>query len=193
MPRNEKAITLEIGQKVGEFIVLRKEYVGRNKTWVCRCKCGAEKVFWRASAILRQQTCGCGTDGAGLTAKQRRSMLSRMQGYKNGAKKRGFEWNLSYEEFVAVASGDCAYCGCEPKVWNCVSNAPSIKKDCPNIIPEQYSIKFNGVDRVDSGFGYISGNIAPCCIRCNRAKSDMNLDEFKDHVERMHTWLSRTE
>lgn len=183
------AVDLVEGQAVGSFIFLRREYVGKNRIFVCKCKCGSEKVFWKQSAILRQKTCGCGTDDVGLTAKQRRSMTSRMNGYKAGAKKRGISWNLSYEQFSSVASKPCSYCGTDPKKWDCVSNAPSVSKDCPNIIADDYVIHFNGVDRIDSRGGYTVGNVVSCCTRCNRAKNDMTVEEFKDHVERLYKWL----
>jgi len=191
MARNGNALAVNVGDLVGEFVVLRSEFVGKNKTWVCRCRCGTEKKFWKISAISGQKTCGCGTDEAGLTAKQRRSMLSRMQGYKAGARSRGFDWELSYVDFVKVATGNCFYCGVEAKTWDCVSNAPSVRKGSPNIKPQDYQIKFNGVDRLDSSIGYLSQNVVSCCVRCNRSKSDMTLDEFKSHVERMHKWLFR--
>lgn len=191
MARNGNARQINIGDTVGEFVVVRGEMVGKNKTWICRCRCGAEKRFWKVSAISRQKTCGCGIDEAGLTAKQRRSMLSRMQGYKSGAKSRGFDWELTYRDFVEVATGHCFYCNLEPKTWDCVTNAPSIKKDSPNIKPEDYEIKFNGVDRLNSDLGYTLGNVVPCCVNCNRSKSDMSFDNFRDHVERMYSWLFR--
>jgi hypothetical protein len=180
-----------IGDKVGEFIVVGHECIGKNKTWICRCKCGADKRFWKISAIFKQKTCGCGTDDAGLTAKQRRSMLSRMHGYKAGARLRDFSWELSYEEFVKVATGNCFYCNAKPKIWDCVSNAPSVKKDSPNIIASNYEIKFNGIDRLNSDMGYIKENVVPCCTKCNRAKSDMTFDEFSEHIKRIYSWLSQ--
>ena len=35
-----------------------------------------------------------------------------------------------------------------------------------------------GLDRIDSGVGYIKSNIVPCCYLCNRAKSDMSAKDF---------------
>jgi hypothetical protein len=180
---------LKYGEKVNTFTFLRTELVGKNKTLICACRCGAEKRFWKLSAIKRQETCGCGMDDVGLTAKQRRSMLSRMQGYKSGAKIRNFAWEITYEQFVKVATGNCFFCNAPPKVWDCVSNAPSVRKDCPNINPADYLIKFNGIDRLNSKLGYVMDNIVSCCVHCNRAKSDMTYNEFVDHVQRMHSWL----
>jgi hypothetical protein len=169
--------------------LLRTELRGKNKVYVCLCKCGKEKVFWKKSAMDRQKSCGCLMDDAGLTGKQRRSMLSRMQGYKNGAKKRNFSWELTYEQFVSVATKPCIYCGTEPKKWDCMTNSPSLRKDSPNVKPEDYIIEFTGVDRFDSKKGYTVENVVPCCVFCNRAKSDLTLEDFKKKLEKTYKWL----
>jgi len=181
--------TVEPGETIGEFILKEYGIVGKNKVWVCLCKCGKEKVFWKYSSILSQKSCGCEMDSCGFTAKQRRSILSRMQGYKNGAHSRGFQWDLSYEEFALISTKPCFYCGDQPKVWDCVTNAPSVRKDCPHINPEEYSIKFSGVDRFDSKSGYSVENCVPCCVNCNRSKSNMSFDEFKKHVQKLYKCL----
>lgn len=186
---NKSKPVINPGDIINGFVVLRSELIGKNKTWVCKCKCGSEKRFWKLSAISRQKTCGCGTDEAGLTAKQRRSMLSRMNGYKSGARSRGFSWDLSYLDFVKTVTKNCFYCNSKPKIWDCVSGAPSVQKDNPHINPKDYKIKFTGLDRLNSDLGYAVKNVVPCCVKCNRSKNDMSLSEFKDHVERMYVWL----
>jgi hypothetical protein len=177
------------GDPIGNFTFVKSQLEGKNKTWHCKCICGNIRVFWKHSAIARQKSCGCGTDKCGTTKKQRRSYISRMQGYKSGASARGFEWNLSYDDFVQISSQDCFYCGSEPKIWDCMSNAPSLQKDSPNVNPKDYQIRFNGIDRVDSKLGYNLLNCVSCCQKCNRAKSDLSLSDFKDHVKKMYMHL----
>jgi hypothetical protein len=169
--------------------VIRSELRGKNKVYICLCKCGKEKVFWKKSAIDRQKSCGCLIDDAGLSGKQRRSMLSRMQGYKNGAKKRNFVWQLTYSQFVEIATKNCFYCGSDPKVWDCMTNSPSLKKDSPNVNPDDYKIKFTGIDRFDSKKGYTLDNVVPCCVFCNRSKNDLSFDVFKEKIEKTYKWL----
>jgi hypothetical protein len=188
-PTKSHVVVAKEGDTIGEFKLVRSEYVGKNRIWVCQCKCGKEKVFWKYSAISRQETCGCGTDEAGFTGKQRRSINSRMQGYKSGAAKRGFAWELSYEEFARITAKPCFYCGSEAKDWDCMSNAPSLKLDSPHANPQDYKIKFSGVDRFDSDGDYTVDNCVPCCVTCNRAKSNLEFSQFKLHVERMYKWL----
>ena len=181
------------GEKVGSFIFVRTELVGKNKTWIVRCVCGTEKRFWKYSAITNQKSCGCGTDECGLTKEQRRMLNSRLHSYKSGANRRGFDWELSYEQFYEIVIKDCVYCGEEAKDINYFENAPSLQKESPNRDWSKYTIKFNGVDRVDSSLGYSVDNCVPCCTKCNRAKSDMTFDEFKLHIKRVYEWLHQNE
>jgi hypothetical protein len=46
-----------------------------------------------------------------------------------------------------------------------------------------------GLDRVDSSSGYLKFNIVPCCWRCNAAKNNMSLEEFKEHITKIYTRL----
>ena len=183
----------DVFEEIGNFKVLRTELVGKNKVWVCQCVCGSEKVFWKRSAIEKQETCGCGTDSAGLTAKQRRSMNSRMNSYKSGAKKRGLDWYLTYDQFTSIVAKDCFFCGTPAKEWDCMSNAPSLQKDRSHTNSDDYKIVFNGIDRFDSSEGYTLDNCVPCCTSCNRAKSDLEFVDFKEHVRKMYSCLFQNE
>lgn len=182
-----------VGSTINNFTILRTEWINKNKIWICLCACGTEKVFWKLSAIHKQQTCGCGLDNKGLTASQRRSVNSRMNSYRSGAIKRGLTWSLSYEDFVDITTRDCVYCNAHPKDWDCISGAPSLQKDSPNIDSKNYLIKFNGIDRVDNNEGYTIDNCVSCCTSCNRAKSDLSLLEFKKHIERIYKCLFQNE
>jgi hypothetical protein len=125
-----------------------------------------------------------------LTKEQRRMLNSRFHSYKSGAKKRGFDWDLSYSQFYQLTTQSCTYCGSEPLELNYFEKAPSLQRESPNRDWSKYTIKFNGVDRVDSFLGYSEENCVPCCTNCNRAKSDMSFAEFKNHIERVYKWLN---
>lgn len=182
MPEKDQ---IKVGDQFGALVVDRFELKEKNLTLVAKCACGKEKVFWKKSAILRQKSCGCGVDNNNLTAKQRRSWNFRLQGYKSGAKKRNFDWNLTLGDFVEIASKPCYYCELPAKRWECFSNAPSVRKDSPDAVSEEYVIYISGIDRYDSNLGYTKDNCVPCCMYCNRAKSDMSFSDFKDHIERL--------
>ncbi len=58
----------------------------------------------------------------------------------------------------------------------------SLKNSKCYICKEQNS---NGIDRVDNNIGYILDNCKGCCSTCNYMKKDLDLQKFKDHLEKM--------
>lgn len=45
---------------------------------------------------------------------------------------------------------------------------------------------YSGIDRVDNSIGYTEGNVVPCCITCNKAKSKQTSEEFLKWVQRVY-------
>jgi len=77
--------------------------------------------------------------------------------YKSKAKNRGYEFNLTLEEFTSISNQDCYYCGKEGF----------------------------GIDRFDNSTGYTSDNCVPCCTMCNKIKSNHDYDDLMEHIELM--------
>ena len=90
--------------------------------------------------------------------------------YKTRAKSRGIEFHLNIDEFIDIVIKDCLYCG----------SKPSLRKR------ERYTIKVNGVDRLDSAIGYVKGNVVPCCGICNQMKSNHDPSDFKLHIKKIY-------
>lgn len=90
--------------------------------------------------------------------------LSTPQGkflsYKNGARRRKINFNLTQEEFNSFWQKDCYYCG---------DNIQTI-----------------GIDRVKSELEYNINNCVPCCYKCNQIKMDMNPISFLDQIEKIY-------
>jgi hypothetical protein len=78
-----------------------------------------------------------------------------------GAIKRQLVFDLTLEEFTSLSDADCVYCG----------DLPSI--GCEGVVR-------NGVDRVDSGKGYVQGNVVSCCKTCNIMKHRFTAKQFID-------------
>jgi hypothetical protein len=72
--------------------------------------------------------------------------------YRKGAEKRGYAFELSLEQFRVYWQKPCTYCGDE--------------------------IETIGVDRINNDLGYIEGNTAPCCTRCNLTKRGMLPEDY---------------
>ena len=89
--------------------------------------------------------------------KWRKTPKAKYINYKKSAKDRGYEFNLTLEEFTSLINKDCQYCGKEGF----------------------------GVDRFDNSKGYTSDNCVPCCTMCNKVKSTHDYDDLMEHIEKM--------
>lgn len=96
--------------------------------------------------------------------------------YKTQAYNRDLDFKLSLEEFEKLTKENCFYCGIEPKQ----------KFQNPN---SNGAFTYNGIDRVNNQQGYFLENCVPCCIRCNRMKSNMTLRDFVGHLKKILVYL----
>lgn len=78
--------------------------------------------------------------------------------YKHQAKKRGYVFELTIEQFKQLCLEPCHYCG----------------------------DFFVGIDRKDNSIGYVYSNCVPCCKHCNYAKRDMKYTVFISHIRKMY-------
>lgn len=71
--------------------------------------------------------------------------------YKHDAYRRNYFWGLTLEDFKALATCPCSYCGkaAGQRSWG---------------------FHFNGLDRKDNKKGYHVRNVVPCCTACNQVK-----------------------
>lgn len=161
-----------IGQKFGILIVIKRagKHKDRHAKWLCKCKCGKEKVINGKDLRLGfTKSCGClQTFPFGIAM-----MRAAMGRYKYQAKKRNLDFNLTQKQFAEITQKDCQYCGAKP---NNISKNSRCNGD----------YIYNGIDRVDNGKGYIIDNIVPCCITCNLAKGKSSLQEYKDWIGRSY-------
>ena len=144
--KNNGSYTKPSGMKVGTFL--------------CQCDCGNFTVV-RSYHLTNGNTksCGCLMRGGRKLPNNQTTINKIIKSYKNGAKARGYEWNLSNSYAKELITKECFYCGAK------FSN-------------EWDGYKYNGIDRVDNGKGYEEGNVVPCCKVCNVAKHDMTQKDF---------------
>lgn len=175
-------------QRFGKLIAL--EFVkhpikAKNYGWKCQCDCGNISEFIDTNNLTsgRVKSCGCirnRKSSERLKNKPSKNKLESGEGsmsclinsYRYGAKKRGFDYNLTRDEFREITKGVCFHCGIEPKqiMQGQRTNGPYV---------------YNGIDRLDSKIGYNISNCVPCCNQCNTAKLDHNYGDFLDWVERL--------
>jgi len=178
------------GQKFGRLTVIERSYPNdknRSTRWLCKCECGTEKIILRDSLKSgKTKSCGCLNKERLKYANEERKLplgLAKMRqlinDYKRHAKRRDLEWNLTEEQFKEITQKDCHYCGTKPD---------NIMK---NYVNNNYNGEYiyNGIDRVYNNKGYTIDNVVPCCKKCNIAKNNSTLQEFRDWIKRTYIRL----
>jgi len=170
---------INIGDKFGKWTIVSNPFpIGKYYKVECLCLCGTKKLVYKHSLTSgKSTTCGCSHKEDRTFHKPRKDIKPDggsgfsyyYSTYKRNAKIRNLIFKLSKEEFKVITKTKCVYCGREP------SNKVKYHGKKHN----SYYI-CNGVDRVDNNIGYIISNCVPCCKICNRAKSTLTLDEFKN-------------
>ena len=177
------------GNKYGRLTVI--ERAGKRKSgqilWRCRCSCGNETLVDGSGLKLgKTRSCGCLRREFYDSIRLKKGEAAFKELFKNHrrrALKRGCEWKLTRDDFRELTSQCCFYCGVEPK-QDIDANRPYRRR---------YGHYFyNGLDRVDNSRGYIRGNVVACCGQCNRAKTDMSVEEFRQWVTSVYEhWACR--
>lgn len=179
MPLPTKDLT---GQRFGYLLVLERipkpSHRKRGGSWFrCRCDCGLERVYsvdelttGTRSKCERHRAGPPGSSGAHAIFCQ----------YRHNAKTRGIGFALSKDEFLSLTSRDCHYCGSAPRSPSrCGGNST------PETLAKSLYL-YNGIDRVNNSLGYAMENCVPCCKQCNRAKTDMTVEDFLTWIARVH-------
>ena len=162
---------VQVGKKLGRLTV---ENFGKNKwgqtTAVCVCDCGRTASPTISSlASGESKSCGClRLETAHPMGSGRIALAQLFSRYKSSARRKGLLFEITLDQFAALTSASCCYCGNVPqKTFTC--SLSSGRKD---------STPFNGLDRQNNNQGYISENTVTCCYRCNYSKGKSSLSIF---------------
>lgn len=144
-----------------------------NSMWEFKCSCGRTGVL-SGSALRRSNKCkSCGM-AARRKAKGECSFNGLFLRYRHGALSRNLKFSLTKTQFKTLTQSNCFYCGTPPK-----------NKHKGRTAFGEYV--YNGVDRLDSKGDYSLKNCVACCAICNRAKSNLTLDEFLVWINNIST------
>jgi len=174
LPRDAKDIT---GKRFTRLLVVGPSHIDRHGSihWHCKCDCGNEKAI-NGKSLKRGLTKSCGCIKKGSRSKNGSYVNYLIRCYALAAKKRNLVFDLDVEQFKHLISLNCLYCDSPPLNF---LNRGDFHGD----------FYYNGIDRVDSSIGYVYENCVPCCKYCNRAKSDMSMEEFKIWLKRITSHL----
>lgn len=165
--------------KVLSFSGFRHNKNTRLPIFLCECSCGTKRDVLKESLVSGNSlSCGCYKKDNiikswGVKNRMNSAFNHLFVIYKSTAKRQGHCFKLTKEEFYKLVTSDCYLCGIKP--------SSVIKPTAKIAISKEFF--YNGIDRIDSSIGYISGNVASCCTTCNRMKLDHNLDYFINHIK----------
>jgi hypothetical protein len=92
--------------------------------------------------------------------------------YMRRAEKKQLEFTLSEDQFIALVTSDCFYCG--------LSYTQETR------IVYRRPLAMLSVDRIDSNKGYTPENCVPACKHCNTIKMDASMEEFLNKIKLIH-------
>lgn len=175
------------GQKIQKLKVIRlykileilnyKKSEGHTKPrvkvfWECQCDCG--NICIKGNDVLNNKkrgfSCGCFVKERILETKLKTdeehryaALMQARARYRIEAKHRGYEFNLTPDQFINIVNKPCYYCGMENSQYF-THYITKIKHS------------FSGIDRVDNRKGYVENNIVSCCKKCNTKKNSIDPD-----------------
>jgi len=164
------------GQKFGELKIISRA-INTNygqAQWNCICSCGNSTVV--SSINLKKgntKSCGC---LKGLQDKTLYSKRTLYQIYKKSALKRGYSFDLNFEQFLTLIQSNCFFCGKSPTKYYKKYGA-------------REGFFVNGIDRLNNNIGYEKNNSVPCCTDCNNAKMNLTIEEFKHRINKCYAHL----
>lgn len=187
-------INVSPGDQYGELTIIkeirpRRGASGRYRRVVLvRCSCGRDPYPLLLNNLRRRRESRCQWCGAAANGRNRRveevNRNQALSAYTQSAKRRGLAWGLSLEQFLEITSRTCFYCGAPPgNVYRAKKADGSDRCATPFI--------YQGIDRFDASEGYLPDNVLPCCVSCNRAKSNLTFSEFVAWIQRTHNYLTR--
>lgn len=172
-------------ERFGQLIAIRFDSIKKvgklsYHYWLFKCDCGKEKII-NKTTVKRGivKSCGCLHKKKVFRKSPGEAQKTvKYHEYKRSARERKLEFNLTKDEFFKLTNENCFYCNSYP------SNVSKSKNNTGDYI-------YNGIDRVDNNLGYIKNNCITCCKKCNYAKHDMTLDEFKVLIYRIYQNFSK--
>lgn len=162
----------ELGKKFHDLTVI--SFAGKGKyrgaMWECICVCGKKCIVpgGHLRANMRK-SCGCRSQ----SRIEETGVNILFSGYRSKASKRKLDFNLDLKSFEKLIKGKCNYCG--------IDRSQMLRRQKAKTL----QILYNGIDRIDPTLGYSLENCVSCCKYCNQSKSNLSLDEWRDHLNRI--------
>lgn len=167
------------GSRFGKLIV-REIIIGSKRNRLVECDCGvifAAYSYNLENGTTRRCTACANKDRLGKpNLKNRidpvqRTINDQWNVFRKCARKHGEEF-ITKDKWLSLVTSDCVYCQSPPtNIRRAVAHAQDFR--------------YNGVDRIDSSLGYVSGNVQTACWTCNRMKGNLSHEAFLAHIRKI--------
>lgn len=178
------------GQVFNKLTIINLAFVKSSRAyWLCKCSCKEGNIITAHSAALRignVKSCGCLISENNSKTK---TTTDINEAIKINARKILAGWysdgNLILDDFLQLTKQNCYYCGEIPKnIMNVYSHSRyDSNREWTNNLIKNANFVYNGLDRVDSNKPHNLNNVVPCCIICNRYKSDLAQNIFLEKIK----------
>lgn len=182
----------EIGNIYGKLKVINRVSNSKFGTtrWNCLCECG-NMIETSAQSLRTGQTksCGCLIYEVNNSRRKGDAVARKLfQSIKTYSLKKNLPFDLTLEDVKELGYSNCTYCGRVPYIEKA---AYMRSRYSMGINTDEISL-INGIDKVIPKLGYVKSNCVPCCKYCNRAKSDLSVEEFKNLITLIYNNYVRT-
>lgn len=188
-----KRKNVKVGDRYGMLVVKsllpERDRFG-YRMFECVCDCGGRKTV-RSVNLNHGQTRSCGC----LLVKTATAAARKLGGwnkkplgessftylynqYRGSARCRLVLFTLTKEQFRALVTSRCYYCGAVP--------SQSVLRKTPSGGQANGAFVYNGIDRIDTTKGYTAENSRTACKACNLAKGTRTESEFKAWIQQVH-------
>ncbi len=185
--QQENLNNMKVNWKIVDTVDLTLKSGRIRKSYLIECKCGYQRYIhlseWariqnntHTSNLIQNGCRRCNILDKSIESKTQAIYKRLLKAIESSCKRKGREFNLSIEQAINIYKSNCYYCNTPPS---------NIFKS-NNI--DGFTLKYTGVDRVDSSKGYTIDNVVPACIHCNRAKNDLGQKEFYNLISRIYSF-----
>ncbi len=157
-----------IGKKFNRLLVMEEASHHKFIHYRCLCDCGKETIV-KGSRLRNGSTSSCGCRSLEVALSKIPKMITKSTKYQplksiqiKVWKKHYDDDGLSFEDFLKLSQKNCHYCNSPP--YNHLKWKDAI-------------FSYNGLDRLDCSLGHTLDNCVPCCIICNRGKSNQSYQQ----------------
>ena len=164
---------LNVGDKFGCLTVMADAGMGKFRDSLSRCLCDCgRQVTVRNYAVRKGWVKSCGHLRHERIPEGVASKNSALRSLKTAARARKLQWSLTDDAAFVFMAQPCYWCGRE-----------KVNQMQGGLRPDGTSryrgaFRYNGLDRLDNGKGYVLGNVVACCGRCNRSRGALLTHDF---------------